>query len=113
MASCETRSCQLPGGIATAANRAVLFEGCVITSTGRPQGGFTLGTFEVMGRDGFAGQAFLVDLKNETMVGWLNGKLIVTIPEIIAVLNLIAVAVVTNSQLRVSQNVAILALPAP
>lgn len=103
----------LPSKIATAVNGAVLFEGCVTHSTAHIEGSFTVGTFEVEGRDGFAGQKFRVDLKNENMVGWLDGEPIVTIPEIITVLDLETGDVVTNPNVRVFQHVAILVLPAP
>ena len=103
----------LPGQVAKAANGVVLFEGVVTHSQSQIDHGFTVGRFEVSGTADFEGRTFRVDLKNENMVGRLAGIPVVTIPEIISVLDMETGDVVTNPNVYPSRQVAILALPAP
>lgn len=104
---------ELPAEIAKAADGRVLFEGIVAESYTQVADGFTVGHFEVTGAAAFADQRFRVDLKNENMVGRLNGVPVVTIPEIISVLDMDTGDVITNPHVRPEQKVAILVLPAP
>ncbi len=103
----------LPSQIAQAAGGRVLFEGVVTTSQTRIDQGFTVGRFELLGVANFEGQTFCVDLKNENMVGRLNGVPVVTIPEIISALDIETGEVITNPNVRPAQSVAIVVLPAP
>lgn len=103
----------LPGQVADAAGGVVLFEGVVTHSQSQVDHGFTIGSFDVAGTAEWEGQTFRVDLKNENMVGRLDGVPVVTIPEIISVLDLETGEVVTNPNVHLSRKVAILALPAP
>ena len=106
-------SSALPAQIAKAADGAVLFEGVVTHSQTRLDRGFTVGNFELSGTAAFQGQTFSVDLKNENMVGYLNGAVAVTIPEIISAMDLETGEVITNPNVRRGQALAILVLPAP
>lgn len=110
---CRSNPNALPGQIAQAAGGIVLFEGVVTKSQTQIDQGFTVGNFELFGEANFAGQTFRVDLKNENMVGRLNGAPVVTIPEIISALDIETGEVITNPNVRPAQRVAILVLPAP
>ena len=68
---------------------------------------------EIEGRDGWLGQAYRVEIKNENMASWLDGELHVTIPELICVIDLDNRAVLTNINHAVGMNVAVIILPAP
>lgn len=103
----------LPPKIAQAAGGAVVFEGRVIKSTHRTEGGFTLGRFSVAGDGAFTGQTCAVDLKNENMVAWVDDTAVATIPDIITVLNRTTGEVTTNPHVQPDDHVAILVLPAP
>ncbi len=103
----------LPYEIARAANGNVVFSGNVTVSSTQVVSGFTVGDFEVSGTNEYSGQTFRVTLKNENMVGRLNGKPVVTIPEIITVLDVATGKVVTNPNVTPTQSVAVVVLPAP
>ncbi|MEO1397935.1 MAG: DUF917 domain-containing protein [Pseudomonadota bacterium] len=105
--------CDLPSRIAAATGGAVLFHGEVTASETSVAAGFTVGSFEISGTDQYTGQSFTVTLKNENMVGVLDGKPVVTIPEIITVLDIETGQVVTNPNVKKSQKIAVLVLPAP
>ena len=104
---------ELPRQIASATGGAVLFEGVVTESAVEVVGGFTVGGFEVAGTGRFAERVFNVAIKNENMLGRLDGAPVVTIPEIISVMDTETGAVVTNPNVQPSQKVSILVLPAP
>ena len=99
--------------IAEAAHGVIVFEGEVTRSSSRVEGGFTVGSFELKGVNDFQGQEFEVTLKNENLVGRLNGTPVVTIPEIITVMDMSTGNVVTNPNVRPTQRLAVLVLPAP
>lgn len=104
---------EVPHRIAAAADGAVIFSGKVTASEARTESGFTVGSFEISGVGQHEGQTFKVILKNENMVGALNGAPAVTIPEIITVMDIETGQVITNPNVRPSQNVTVLVLPAP
>ena len=52
-------------------------------------------------------------VKNENLVGWLNGEVTVTIPDLICLLDTDNGQPVTNPHAFVGQNVAVVLLPAP
>ncbi len=109
----KTNPSTLPQLIASATNGAVIFRGEVTASHTATEAGFTIGSFEIKGTDTHEGEEFRVTLKNENMYGEKNGTPVVTIPEIITVLNTKTGHVVTNPNVSVGQHVAVLVLPAP
>ncbi len=104
---------RLPVLLADATGGLVVFEGSVTESACITKGGFTIGTFSLVGHGAFLGRTFKVDLKNENMIGWIDGQPVVTIPEIITVIDNDTGDIVTNPNVRVGQSVSILVLPAP
>lgn len=52
-------------------------------------------------------------VKNENLVGWLDGEVAVTIPDLICLLDTDSGQPVTNPHAFVGQNVAVVLLPAP
>ncbi len=109
----RTNPSRLPQDIARATGGRVLFQGRVSESTWSTEGGFTVGTFSIDGQSEHHGEVFRVDLKNENMIGWRNGEPVVTIPEIITVVDTETGDIVTNPHARIGQMVSVLVLPAP
>jgi len=103
----------LPKELADIAGGRVIFEGQVFRSATHVEDGFTVGSFEIAGSERYAGQSFAISLKNENMVGRLNGTPVVTVPEIITVLDTSRGEVITNPNVTPSQKVAVLVLPSP
>ena len=75
--------------------------------------GFTLGSIEINGTGDFTGKLFRIMVKNENLVGWLDGEVVVTIPDLICLLDTHNGQPVTNPHAFVGQNVAVILLPAP
>ena len=103
----------LPRNIASQTNGTVLFQGEVTSSEAQVKGGFTVGSIDVTGTADHTGQTLRITLKNENMAAFLDGTPVATIPEIITLLDTETGAVITNPNAQVSQNVAVLILPAP
>lgn len=103
----------LPDRIAEAAGGCLAFRGVVTESHWRTEAGFTLGQFSIQGLDAFEGQVYRIDLKNENLVGWRDGALHATIPEIITVLDTETGEIVTNPHATQGRQVAVVILPAP
>jgi len=75
--------------------------------------GFTLGSIEIAGTAEFAGKQFKIMVKNENLVGWMDGEVAVTIPDLVCLLDTDSGQPVTNPHAFVGQNVAVVLLPAP
>lgn len=103
----------LPHTIASQTNGTVLFRGEVVSSEAQVKGGFTVGSIEINGIGENTDQTLRITLKNENMAAFLDDTPIATIPEIITLLDIDSGDVVTNPNAYVSQNVAVLVLPAP
>ena len=103
----------LPQRIAKAASGVVLFEGRVTESIARNEESFTTGHIEIAGNGHFDGSTLRIDLKNENMIGWINGVPAVSIPEIITPMDRQTGDVVTNPNTYSGQLVSVLVLPAP
>ncbi len=99
--------------IAEAGHGAVAFTGQVAASGHETRDGFTYGSIEIDGDGEYAGQQFKITLKNENLVGWLNGEVHVTIPDLICLLDITTGQPVTNPHAVKGQLVAVVLFPAP
>ncbi|MBU2883466.1 DUF917 domain-containing protein [Psychrosphaera sp. B3R10] len=75
--------------------------------------GFTIGSFNIAGEGEFAGRQYRVNVKNENLSATLDGKIDVTIPDLICCLDMDKLEPVTNPNFVNGMNVAIVILPAP
>jgi DUF917 family protein len=91
----------------------LLFRGKVRDVARRTTEGFLRGRAALDGLDAFRGQAFEVAFQNEFAVGWLDGAVRVTTPDLICVLDTLAGEAVGTETLRYGQRVSVVALPAP
>lgn len=112
VARCPVRVKRLKGkviegsmGLALAAGRAIceekrpvealikvlegqrLFEGEISSFSRREEGGFMWGEIELIGVGSFKGETYKIWFKNENLVGWRNGKVDVTCPDLIALVD--------------------------
>jgi DUF917 family protein len=76
-------------------------------------GGFLRGRAEILGLASDRDRVLALDFQNEWTVGRLDGRPIVTVPEIIAVLDTESGEAVGTETLRFGQRVTVIALPAP
>mmetsp|Transcript_3460 Transcript_3460/g.12476 ORF Transcript_3460/g.12476 Transcript_3460/m.12476 type:complete len:378 (-) Transcript_3460:40-1173(-) len=100
--------------VATTGSGVVAFRGTVGPSTWRTEGGFTLGTINIVGSTAaFLGDEYKIQVKNENLVGWKNGEVQATIPDLICVLDTDTGMPVTNPNYYQGQHVAVVLLPSP
>ncbi len=99
--------------LAQAARGVLLLQGSITACDARIEAGFTTGFIEVSGTGSFSGDTARITFKNENMTASINGKLRVTIPDLICVLDTVSNEALTNPNAEPGMNVAILVLPAP
>jgi len=108
--------------VAELAGGRVLFRGQVSSAHSNIEDGFTIGEVLISGSavgeleadcKANTGDTYLIRFKNENMVGLLNNKIQVTIPDLICVLDVDRHLPVTNPDYSIGANVAVIAFPAP
>jgi DUF917 family protein len=89
-----------------------IFRGKVIDVARRTSEGFVRGVATIEGHDSFRGQTFAIDFQNEFTVGRIDGELIVTVPDLICILDSVSCEAIGTETIRYGQRVAIVSLPA-
>jgi DUF917 family protein len=74
-------------GITAAGKGKVIFRGTVIRAEYESREGFTYGTVELDGRDEYTGHTYKIWYKNENIIGWLDGAVHATVPELICLID--------------------------
>ena len=90
-----------------------LFRGKVVDMERRTTEGFLLGAAEIDGLDEDSGHRFRLEFQNEFAVGWRDGEVAATVPEIITVMDTLAGEAIGTETLRYGQRVTVVALPVP
>lgn len=90
-----------------------LFRGKVVDINRRTTGGFLRGSVRIGGLDENREHEFVIDFQNEFSVGFLDGRVRVTTPELICVIDSISGDATGTETLRYGQRVTVIALPAP
>ncbi|MBO0711987.1 MAG: DUF917 domain-containing protein [Acetobacteraceae bacterium] len=91
----------------------LLFRGKVADVERRTTEGFLRGSARLAGLDEDRGMGFEVAFQNEYAVGWREGRVVVTTPDLICLLDSVSGEAVGTESLRYGQRVSVLALPAP
>jgi DUF917 family protein len=91
----------------------LLFRGKIQDLQRRTTEGFLRGTVHIEGLDADRGSALDLGFQNEFAVGWRDGEVIVTTPDIITVMDTVSGEAIGTESLRYGQRVSIVALPAP
>lgn len=92
----------------------LLFDGIVKKDTEwENKGGFTLGTIEIEGKENFTGQNFKIWFKNENIIGWRNEEILVTVPDLICVVETDSGYPITNPFCKKDMQVSVLGFKAP
>lgn len=87
----------------------VLFRGVVETVSYETKNGFTIGQIVVESGP----QTLTINVKNEHMACYLNGKVLATVPDLICLFDTATGAPVTNPDVEQGQSIAAVLLPAP
>jgi len=91
----------------------LLFKGKVADVERRATEAHLRGHLIIEGLDRFSGSRFELDFQNEFSVGWLDGELSVTVPDLICVLDTLSGEALGTETIRFGQRVSVIALPAP
>jgi len=89
----------------------LLFKGIVTGREFEDKKGFMFGTHMFEGLDEFQGHTFKIWFKNENHITWLDNKPYVCSPDIITVVTLANCEPITNTCIKVGQQVAIIGKP--
>jgi DUF917 family protein len=90
-----------------------LFRGKVQDVERRTTEGFLRGFAEIDGLDSDKGRRFRLEFQNEWAIGTVDGDVLVTVPDIISVIDTLSGEAVGTETLRYGQRVTVVALPAP
>lgn len=90
-----------------------LFTGKVVDVQRRTTEGFLRGATRLAGMDADAGASFEIAFQNEFSIGWRDGRVAVTTPDLICVLDSVSGEAIGTEALRYGQRVAVVALPSP
>lgn len=91
----------------------MLFRGKITDVQRRTTEGFLRGTATLAGLDGDTGSSFEVAFQNEYAIGWRDGQVAVTTPDLICLLDSVSGEAIGTESLRYGQRVSIVALPSP
>jgi len=94
--------------VADLLNGWVLFKGKVVEKDWKDKEGYFWGTNTISGADEFSGQEFKIWFKNENHITWLNGKVYVTSPDIIEVIDSKTGEPITNPAIKVGDVVSVI-----
>jgi DUF917 family protein len=108
----EFRSSESPGRtVAERTNGHLLFSGRITKKDDQDHDGYYWGSNEVRGDGEFRGRSFKYWFKNENHLTWLDGKLFVTSPDIVCVINSATGEPITNPSSKVGDDVALIGYP--
>lgn len=89
-----------------------IFRGKIKKIETRTAEGFDFGRTTIEGIANFTGSTFDIDSKNENMIGWQDNKPTITVPDLIAMME-IGGRSLTNADIEEGMEVAIIGIPAP
>lgn len=90
-----------------------VFAGQVSDYDWADKGGYLVGDVEVSGSGAYSGQKYRLAFKNENLISWRNGKVSVTSPDIITMIDNVSGKAVLNPDFSKGQEVTIIGIPAP
>jgi len=110
----RAKSKDLVEALGQATNGFLLFQGIVSRDCKyEDREGFTFGEIAIRGEDRDRGRRYRIWFKNENIISWRDGKLDVTAPDLICLIDVDRRAPILNPWARRGQRVAVFGLPAP
>ncbi len=73
--------------LAAAGGGRVLFTGVTTACDWRDEGGFTIGTLGIAGAGSSIGRSYRIEFRNENMIVYRDGQILVSIPDLICLVN--------------------------
>lgn len=94
-------------------NGILMFKGKVHDLQRQATEGFLRGKAHIEGLDEDRGSTFDLEFQNEFAVGWRDGDVVVTTPDIICVMDSVSGEAIGTESIRYGQRVSVVALPSP
>jgi len=91
----------------------VVFKGKVTAHDWESKGGYMVGNNDINGTGEFESKQFRIYFKNENHITWLNGKPYVTSPDSIEVVDAHTGEPLTNTDIAVGMEIAVITIPNP
>ncbi|MGA7931923.1 MAG: DUF917 domain-containing protein [Candidatus Sulfotelmatobacter sp.] len=101
------------GAVLEASKGYKVFAGKVSGHDWADKGGYLVGEVEISGLAPYAGQKYKLAFKNENLISWREGKVSITSPDIITMVDNATGKAVLNPDFRKGQEVSIIGIPAP
>jgi DUF917 family protein len=98
--------------VTSAGGGKVVFSGAVSAFDWEFSGGFTVGNVELKGRDACAGHTYKLWFKNEFIIGWFDGAVHATVPELICLMDGAGNSILTPF-IEKGSELTVFVLPAP
>ena len=92
-------------------NGYVLFEGKITDVRRRTMHGWSVGEAVMEGTDAFTDGAMTVSFQNENLVAWVDGQVVLTVPDLICIVNREDGEPLTTELLRYGSRVAVVGIP--
>ncbi len=89
----------------------LIFKGKISDVARRTEAGFAKGTATLEGIEGYAGQQLELNFQNEHLVAKINGEVVVSVPDLIALLDVDTGEPITTESMRYGFRVAVIAIP--
>lgn len=94
-------------------NGKLLMRGKVSDIDRRTVGGFARGGLTITGLDRFAGRSMRVDIQNEYLVAWEDGRALAMVPDLISIVDSDTGRPIGTEEQRYGLRVSVVAIPAP
>jgi uncharacterized protein len=89
----------------------LIFKGKISDVARRTEAGFAKGTATLGGIEGYAGQQLELNFQNEHLVAKINGEVVVSVPDLIALLDVDTGEPITTESMRYGFRAAVIAIP--
>ncbi|MFP3203018.1 MAG: DUF917 domain-containing protein [Sulfolobus sp.] len=90
----------------------ILFKGKVIDVYRKVEKGFSKGYVVIEGIENYSNKTLQIDFQNEFLIARTNGNILVTVPDLIVVLDLFNQKPITTDRLKYGQKVIVIGVPA-
>ncbi len=99
--------------VAEAGQGFLRFKGMVEEHSWKMEGGFTIGEIKLRGIEEYEEEKYKIRYKNENIISWRDGKVDVTVPDLVSVLEKASGMPITNPNCDRGKEVVVIGFPAP
>jgi len=90
-----------------------IFKGKILDVERRTTAGFAVGNTKIEGLDEYAGKTMTIRFQNENLMAAVDGRIVVTVPDLISILDSESAQAITTEGLRYGFRVTVVGIPTP